>query len=166
MHYQVEIRRYVYTQLTTMGILSVLKDGKLDRNCFTLEDKVRLDGVKVQDKTAIWGSPQGIEYPLRINHDFGMAKRYKKLWPSWHKGIIHIDEVPDFTYILIHCGRTHENTRGCPLVGSSWRTAPNAARKIRPLAHTTHQSPRAYHWIYPSLHTAVSNGATLKVYNC
>ena len=33
--------------------------------------------------------------------------------------MLHITNVPNFEYILIHCGNTDEHTSGCLLVGDS-----------------------------------------------
>lgn len=33
--------------------------------------------------------------------------------------MLHILDVPNFTFILIHCGNTDEDTAGCLLVGTS-----------------------------------------------
>ena len=36
-----------------------------------------------------------------------------------HRGMLHIVDVPNFEYILIHCGNTDEHTAGCLLLGES-----------------------------------------------
>lgn len=38
--------------------------------------------------------------------------------------MLHILNVPDFEYILIHCGNTQADTSGCLLVGSNAQIIP------------------------------------------
>lgn len=70
--------------------------------CYTLEDKVRLDGVKVMHETAI---PAG-KYDVIVD----MSNRWAKLMP-------HILNVKGFKGIRIHSGNTESDTSGCILVG-------------------------------------------------
>ena len=81
----------------TIGDLFI--DGKW--YCYTLEDEVRPEGVKIDGKTAI---PAG-KYPLIIDYSF----RFKRYMP-------HILNVQNFTGVRIHKGNTEENTEGCILV--------------------------------------------------
>ena len=34
-------------------------------------------------------------------------------------GMLHVLDVPNFKYILIHCGNTDEDTAGCLLLGDT-----------------------------------------------
>ena len=77
------------------------KDGKRSFLCYTLEDIVRDE--KVHGRTAI---PAGT-YPLRISRSF----RFKRDLPE-------VMNVPNYSGVRIHGGNTHENTEGCPLVGT------------------------------------------------
>ena len=79
--------------------------------CFGLEDEPRK--VKVAGKTRI---PAGL-YPVKVRTEGGFHSRYAKRFPEFHKGMLHIQDIPDFTFVLIHCGNTHEHTAGCLLVG-------------------------------------------------
>ena len=36
-----------------------------------------------------------------------------------HKGMIHVQDVPNFKYILWHTGNTDEHTAGCLLLGDT-----------------------------------------------
>lgn len=89
------------TKLSTPGIMYTDTDGVRKRLCYTLEDVVR--DVKIPRQTAI---PAG-EYKLRIT----MSNRFKRLLPE-------VLDVPNFLGVRIHGGNTHENTEGCPLVGT------------------------------------------------
>jgi hypothetical protein len=84
--------------------------------CFTLEDQFQ--EVKVPGETRI---PDGC-YPLTLRTYGGMHERYLQRYPSLHKGMIEIREVPGFTHILIHTGNTDDHTAGCLLVGDEVRT--------------------------------------------
>lgn len=78
---------------------------------FTCEDKDRKleenPGAKIQKRTAI---PRGL-YRLTLS----FSNRFKKVMPL-------IVDVPGFEGVRIHGGNTHEDTEGCPLLGS-FRTA-------------------------------------------
>lgn len=81
--------------------------------CFGLEDEFREE--KVPSETRI---PAGT-YQVGVRTVGGFHTRYSRRFQDFHKGMLHILEVPNFTFILIHCGNTDEDTAGCLLVGSS-----------------------------------------------
>ena len=85
---------------TTLGRLSV--DGIF--LAWTLEDRVRETGPKVQGQTAI---PAG-RYRVVITK----SQRFGVMLPL-------LVDVPGFTGIRIHPGNTAEDTDGCLLVGQS-----------------------------------------------
>ena len=45
--------------------------------------------------------------------------KYKKKYGKSHFGMLHLQDVPNFTYILIHGGNTDEHTSGCLIVGET-----------------------------------------------
>ena len=96
---RLRLSREWYSERCTIGRLTI--DGQ-DWNCFTLEDSVRLDGVKVPGKTAIAAGTYGIVLTK--------SPRLKYLCPELLK-------VPNFTGVRIHIGNTETDTEGCILVG-------------------------------------------------
>jgi|TARA_Y100000361_G_C11080678_1_gene300858 hypothetical protein len=95
----------------TNGMLFV--DGVFE--CFTLEDQVR-EGSKVMKETAI---PLG-EYEIKYRNIGGYDSKYRARYGTdWHNGMLELQDVPNFTYILIHTGNTDEHTAGCLLVGET-----------------------------------------------
>jgi len=95
----------------TNGMLFI--DGVFE--CFTLEDKVR-EGSKVMKESAI---PLG-EYEIKFRTVGGFDSKYTSRYGAdWHKGMLELQDVPNFKYILIHTGNTDEHTAGCLLVGET-----------------------------------------------
>ena len=80
--------------------------------CFGLEDEYR--EVKVAKETRI---PAGT-YAVKLRKVGGFHGRYQARYP-WHQGMLEVQNVPGFEYILIHTGNTDEHTAGCLLVGES-----------------------------------------------
>jgi hypothetical protein len=107
----IEVLRYSSGLNSTLGILS--ENGPMGREflAYTLEDEFRLQ--KVSAETRI---PEGT-YNVKLRTTGGFHNRYlDKFGADFHKGMLHVQDVPDFEYILIHTGNTDENTMGCLLV--------------------------------------------------
>jgi hypothetical protein len=81
---------------------------------YTLEDEQR--DVKVWGETRI---PAGT-YKLKLREEGGFHNRYlNKYGNTFHKGMIHVQDVPGFEYILWHTGNTDEHTAGCLILGNT-----------------------------------------------
>ena len=93
----------------TNGLLFI--DGIFE--CYTLEDQYQ--AVKVMHETCI---PEG-KYDIKFRTVGGFHDKYKKRYGNAHYGMLHLQDVPNFTYILIHAGNTDEHTSGCLIVGES-----------------------------------------------
>ena len=93
----------------TNGILLV--DGLFE--CYTLEDQYQ--AVKVMHETCI---PEGT-YNIKFRKTGGFHTKYSGRYGNSHKGMLHLQDVPNFTYILIHAGNTDEHTSGCLIVGET-----------------------------------------------
>ena len=81
--------------------------------CYTLEDQYQ--AVKVMHETCI---PEGT-YDIKFRKVGGFHERYSAKYQNAHYGMLHIQDVPNFTYILIHSGNTDEHTSGCLIVGET-----------------------------------------------
>lgn len=84
--------------------------------CFGLEDEYRED--KIANETRI---PGGL-YKIRLKPHGRMHERYQRKF-YFHQGMLHLQDVPGFTDILIHIGNTDDDTAGCLLVGSGCDSA-------------------------------------------
>jgi len=135
----IRVDRFVSDEDTTLS--RVLIDGSFA--CFGLEDEYREE--KVVGETRI---PAGI-YRVTLRTEGGFHNRYGRRFPDFHQGMLHIRDVPEFEWILIHCGNTDENTNGCLLVGSQAITTPgdmsitgsaNAYRRFYPLVVSAAQN--------------------------
>tara|TARA_B100001250_G_scaffold71155_1_gene57484 strand:+ start:1339 stop:1878 length:540 start_codon:yes stop_codon:yes gene_type:complete len=129
----------------TNGILyEINPDGTKKFLCYTLEDEKR--ETKVMHETRI---PAGT-YKLSLRKEGGFHSRYlKKYGPSFHHGMIHVDNVPGFKYILWHTGNTDEHTSGCLIVGQSQKS-----NLVDPNGFVS-ASVSAYKSIYPKVAEAI-----------
>ena len=111
---RLELYRFSSQNESTLGILYIINDetNQKDFLCFTLEDQKR--EVKVYGETRI---PKGT-YKIEYRKEGGYHNKYSKRFPSIHRGMLEIRDVPNFTHILLHCGNTDDDTDGCLLVGN------------------------------------------------
>jgi hypothetical protein len=121
--------RFVADNNTTISKVSV--DGEFI--CFGLEDEYR--EKKVAGETRI---PAGT-YKVAPRKEGRHYAAYSKRW-RWHRGALWIQNVPGFSYIMIHIGNTEKDTEGCLLVGSYAETTPGKMMIA--------QSAQAYELLY------------------
>jgi len=107
------LQRFFDDGTTTLGHLSL--DGTF--LCFTAEDTYRK--VKVDGKTRI---PNGI-YKIGLRTEGGKHQKYLKKFPDFHKGMIWIQDIPDFEFVYFHVGNKASESEGCPLVGNGANTS-------------------------------------------
>jgi len=98
--------------VSTLGVLFWTAAKKPKFLCFTLEDEYRT--VKVYGKTRI---AAGI-YSLSIQKEGRLHEVYSSKF-YFHKGMITLQNVPEFTGVMVHVGNRDEDTAGCILVGDS-----------------------------------------------
>jgi hypothetical protein len=127
-----ELRRIDKQEGCTIGELYV--DGVFE--CYTLEDAVREDGVKIAGRTAI---PAGV-YEVVIS----FSNRFQKLLPL----LLH---VPNYEGVRIHTGNTAEDTEGCVLLGKKRLTV------------SITESRLAFNRFFPKLQTAINNGKNVTI---
>jgi hypothetical protein len=97
----------------TNGLLFEDSDIGLLFMGYTLEDEHR--ALKVKGETRI---PCGT-YNIKFRDEGGFHEKYSKRFPGIHKGMLEVCDVPNFKYILIHCGNDDSHSSGCLLVGDS-----------------------------------------------
>lgn len=108
---ELDLQRDIKTDAVTLGSLSI--DGAFE--CFTLEDPVRPEGVKIHGETAI---PAG-----RYRVILTQSPRFGRVLPL-------LLEVPGFEGVRIHPGNDTGDTEGCILVGTGRTVGPAEAGSI------------------------------------
>ena len=110
---KLKVLRFSSQEDSTSGLLFLETDSGKEFLCYTLEDEAR--ELKVRGETRV---PAGT-YNIELRKEGGFHNKYKKKYGSLHKGMLHVTDVPNFEYILIHTGNTDEHTAGCLLLGDS-----------------------------------------------
>jgi len=119
--------------------------------CYTLEDERREE--KVMAETRI---PAGV-YSILLRKEGGFHGRYTKKYGDMHKGMLHVQDVPNFKWILIHTGNTDEHTAGCLILGDSQEN--NVLMKDGFIG----RSVQAYKRVYPPIAKALENGEEVTI---
>lgn len=103
------LERFGYGADSTLGRLSLDQDGHISHLCYTIEDERR--EIKKPGETAI---PVGV-YEIKYRTEGGLTQKYAQRFPEMHKGMLHLQNVPDFKYVYLHIGNDDDDTEGCPL---------------------------------------------------
>ena len=119
--------------------------------CYSLEDEYRNEKVKHETRV-----PAGT-YQIQLRKVGGFNARYAKKYGDFHKGMLHVQDVPGFEYILIHTGNTDEHTSGCLIVGDSQEN--NQLLKNGFIG----KSVQAYKRIYTPIAEALENGEEVTI---
>ncbi len=146
---KLEVLRLSSQHKTTLGALF---DVTCERKflCWTLEDPFRKK--KIKSETRI---PAGT-YTVILRTVGGHDARYRKRFPEFHKGMLWLQNVPNFKYILIHCGYTHKDTAGCLIVGDDITGNIHGDGKLP-------HSSQAYKRIYPPIADAIMAGEKVTI---
>ena len=136
---KIDVDRFISDEDTTIS--RVMVDDQFV--CFGLEDEYRED--KIAGETRM---PAGT-YQVTLRTEGGFNQRYSQRFSDIHRGMLHIRDVPNFEFILIHCGNTDKDTKGCLLVGSQANTEHGNMSVI--------SSTIAYRKFYPIVVNAAEN---------
>ena len=128
---EILVDRFVSDDDSTVCRVSV--DGRFV--CFGLEDEYREDTVARETRI-----PAG-SYDLKLRTEGGFHQRYQNRYPDFHRGMLHVQGVPGFEFILIHTGNTDDDTAGCLLLGEQATTVEGDMR--------VNMSRNAYRKLYP-----------------
>lgn len=139
---KIQVKRVKQGKNSTLSELSI--DGEF--SCYVLEDSVR--DKKIKGSTAI---PAG-RYKLAFRRYGGMHGRYHRLFPDFHRGMIQLMDVPNFSYIYIHMGNNFSDTSGCLLVGEKVKYFKKQKE------YEIRQSRKAYVVLYNRLSVAMEKG--------
>src|SRR5690606_32791950 len=132
---EIHVKRVRQGKNSTLSELYI--DGEY--TCYVLEDSVRDE--KIKGSTAI---PAG-RYKLEFNRYGAMNGRYKRMFPKFHRGMIELKDIPNFSYVYIHIGNTYADTAGCLLVGNTMRYDKDWGE------YEIYQSKKAYAMLYRRL---------------
>ncbi len=149
---ELEVVRFSSQKDSTNGLLFNVTDGWRKFLCYTLEDEHRCE--KEMHETRI---PAGT-YKLKLRNVGGTTKRYEKKYGDMHKGMIHVQDVPNFKYILWHTGNTDEHTSGCLLLGDT--QSQNVTKNPNGFIGS---SVDAYKRVYPEIAEAIERGDDVEV---
>ena len=136
--------RYSTSVESTLGILFALNNKRAGREflCYTIED------------TRI---PSG-KYEIKYRTEGGFYNKYKTRFADIDnkRGMLELQDVPNFKYILIHCGNTSADSSGCLLVADSV----NNNQKEKGFAG---KSSGAYKTIYTSVAAHLDKGHKVNI---
>ena len=145
---KLDVVRHQFGKDATNGLLFI--DGVFE--CYTLEDEVR--DAKVHSETAI---PLGT-YEIKFRNIGGFDTKYKARYgTTFHKGMLELQDVPNFKYILIHTGNTDEHTAGCLLLGETQQDLDKGKDGF------VGGSGDAYKKMYPKVRDALLNGEKVTI---
>jgi hypothetical protein len=134
---ELRVERYIHQKEETFGKFYI--NGEYQ--CYTLEDQKRDE--KVMGDTRIDAGRYQVVFRKEGGHH---AKYLAKYGAAFHRGMLHVLNVPKFKFILIHVGNTELDTMGCLIVG------------LGKTKNSLTQSIAAYQKIYPPIAAALEKG--------
>ena len=147
---KLEVLRFSSESDSSSGLVFDVTNGRKFL-CYSLEDEYRSE--KVMHETRV---PAGT-YKILLRKEGGFHGRYTKKYGDFHKGMLHVQDVPGFKWSLIHTGNTDEHTSGCLIVGDSQEN--NQLKKDGFIGRST----QAYKRIYPPIAEALENGEEVTI---
>lgn len=136
------LQRNSHDDNSSLGSLSI--DGRPE--CYVVEDEPRLK--KVKGETRIPAGRYEIKLKPASRFDARMTAKYGA---TWHRGMLWLQNVPGFEFILIHTGNTEKDTEGCLIVGRN--KVPNGKG-----GGSVSGSAIAYEALYPKVRDAILRG--------
>ena len=76
------------------------------------------DAWKAEKEKGTTRIPQGL-YEIKLREEGGMTRKYAERFPDIHRGMLHLQDVPEFSWVYIHTGNTAKHTDGCLIIGDS-----------------------------------------------
>ena len=147
---KLEVLRISSEPDSTSGLLFDISGETRKFLCYSLEDEYRND--KVMHETRV---PAGT-YQILLRKVGGFNARYTKRY-EFHKGMLHVQDVPGFQYILIHTGNTDEHTSGCLILGDSQENNQSVTNGF------IGRSGQAYSRVYPAIAAALETGEQVTI---
>ena len=144
---KLDVIRFQYGNDATNSLLFI--DNEFE--CYGLEDEYR--DVKVMHETCI---PEGT-YKIKLRNEGGFHSRYAAKYGDWHKGMLWLQDVPGFTFILIHTGNTDQHTSGCYIVGETQQDLDKGKDGF------VGNSGNAYKKMYPKVADAILQGEDVEI---
>ena len=148
---KLEVLRFSSQEDSSSGLLFEVSELGRKFLCYTLEDERR--ALKVKGETRV---PAGT-YKIKLRKEGGFHARYTKKYGGFHRGMLHICDVPNFEWILLHTGNTDEHTAGCLIVGDSQEN--NIIIKDGFIG----KSGNAYKRIYPAIAKAIEQNEEVTI---
>lgn len=147
---ELELLRFSSREESSLGLLNNITNGLRQFLCFTMEDQWTAE--KVYGETRI---PEGI-YDINLRTVGKYHSRYTQRFPDIHQGMLWLQDVPGFEYILIHVGNTDDDSAGCILVGDTSNQNITDDGSVG-------NSVSAYKRIYPQIAEAILTGERVTI---
>ena len=143
---KLEVLRFNSGTTFTSGLLFDVTDNVRSFLCYTMEDQY--NPTKIYGETRI---PDGT-YKLTLRAEGGFHNRYlTRYGADWHKGMIYVNEVPNYSYVLWHVGNSPKDTKGCLLLTKTQKDGFGGASRA------------AYEEVYPAIRDAILSGEEVTV---
>ena len=108
------LTRFSTTEESTLGLLHLKTKNNFQFLCYILEDTYRQEKIKHQTRI-----PNG-KYQIKYRTEGGFYERYKTRFHDINnkRGMLELQNVKDFKYVLIHPGNNKNDTSGCLITGN------------------------------------------------
>ena len=94
---------------------------------------------------------------IELRTEGGFHSRYAAKYGAWHEGMLWLQDVPGFTFILIHTGNTDQHTSGCYIVGETQQDLDKGKDGF------VGNSGVAYKKMYPKIKDAIKAGEEVTI---